>query len=75
MRCFFHLVNEHEVISDDTGIEVSDLETAKAEALKAIGELRREYDGAADEWSGWQLNVVCPSGTLLYALRLDVSLH
>jgi hypothetical protein len=38
MRCYFHLVNCHETILDDTGIEVSDLEVAKAEARKAIAE-------------------------------------
>ena len=51
MRCFFHLVNGHDTLLDDTGIEVSDLEVAKDHARKAIGELQQEDDGAAADWS------------------------
>jgi hypothetical protein len=36
MRCYFHLVNGHESIPDDTGIEVSGLTTAQDMALQAI---------------------------------------
>jgi hypothetical protein len=65
MRCYFHLVNGHETILDHTGIEVADLETAKVEAMKAIRELREETAGASEEGRGWQLNIVCPEGSLL----------
>jgi hypothetical protein len=75
MRCFFHLVNGHEAIMDDIGIEVPDLETAKAQALKAIGELRQEDDGASDEWDGWRLDIVCPEGNTLYSVDLNTTLH
>ena len=75
MRCFFHLVNGREAILDEAGIEVADLETAKAEASRAIRELRRESGGAWDEWSGWRLDIVCPEGSLLYSIGLDVTLH
>ncbi|KLK93680.1 hypothetical protein AA309_07445 [Microvirga vignae] len=75
MRCFFHLVNGHETILDDTGVEVPDLETAKAEAQKAISELQQEYDGVIDDWIGWRLDIVCPEGTLLYSFLLSKSLH
>ena len=57
MRCYFHLVNCHETILDDTGIEVSDLEVAKAEARKAIAELRQEDDETGEDWSGWRLHL------------------
>jgi len=75
MRCYFHLVNCHETILDDTGIEVSDLEIAKAEARKAIAELRQEDDEASENWSGWRLDIVCPEGNLLHSLNLNISLH
>jgi len=71
MRCYFHLVNGDEAILDETGIEVADLETAKAEARKAIQELQQEYDTSADDWNGWQLNIVCPEGSVLYTAYLD----
>ena len=75
MRCYFHLVNCHETILDDTGIEVSDLEVAKAEARKAIAELRQEDDEASENWSGWRLNIVSPEGNLLHSEDLNVTLH
>ncbi|HLM40495.1 MAG TPA: hypothetical protein VK434_13020 [Microvirga sp.] len=59
---------------DEAGIEVADLETAKTEASRAIRELRQE-GGASDEWSGWRLDIVCPEGSLLYSIGLDVTLH
>lgn len=75
MRCFFHLVSADEEILDDTGIEVADLETAKIQAHKALRELRQESEGSADDWIGWRLDIVCPEGTLLYSMDLDISLH
>ena len=47
MRCYFHLVNCHETILDDTGIEVSDLEMAKAEARKTMKPVRTGADGVS----------------------------
>ena len=75
MRCFFNLVNCHETILDDIGIEVSDLEMAKAEARKAIAELRQEDHETGENWSGWRLDIVCPEGNLLHSLNLNISLH
>jgi hypothetical protein len=75
MRCFFHLVNGHDTLPDDTGIEVSDLDVAKAHARKAIGELQQEDDGAAADWRGWRLNIVCLEGSLLHSLPLQVDFH
>jgi hypothetical protein len=70
MRCYFHLTNDDEELLDDTGIEVPDLETAKAEALNAISELRREANEAVQDWAGWWLNIVCPEGSLLHSMPL-----
>ncbi|WP_409366288.1 DUF6894 family protein [Microvirga sp. 3-52] len=75
MRCFFHLVNDHEEIVDNTGIEVQDLEGAKVEALLAITELRHEIGAEIEDWSGWRLDIVCPEGTLLHSLPLNTTLH
>jgi hypothetical protein len=68
-------VNGPEAILDDTGIEVSDLETAKAEALRAIAELRQEVGGASENWDGWRFDIVCPEGSLLYSFNLNETLH
>ncbi|EIM26850.1 DUF6894 family protein [Microvirga lotononidis] len=75
MRCYFHLVNSHEELIDDEGIEVSDLESAKAQAVLAVSELRQEYGDVIEDWSGWHLHIVCPEGTLLHSLSLSTTLH
>jgi hypothetical protein len=75
VRCFFHLVNGREAILDDAGVEVRDAAAAKAQAMKAISELRQESGGAVEEWAGWRLNVVCPQGTLLHSILLSSTFH
>lgn len=75
MRCYFHLVSNHEEIVDDTGIEVDNLECAKAQALLAIDELREELGAEVEDWSGWRLNIVCPLGTILYTALLVETVH
>ena len=75
MRCFFHLVNGHDTLLDDTGVEVPSLEVAKAHARTAIGELQQEDDGAAADWRGWRLDIVCPKGSLLHSLPLQAVFH
>jgi len=75
MRCFFHLVNDHEEIVDNSGIEVHDLENAKAQALLAITELRQEIGADIEDWSGWRLDIVCPRGRLLHSLLLTQKMH
>jgi len=75
MRCFFHLVSNHDEIIDNAGIEVQDLESAKAQALIAIEELRAEIGTEVSDWSGWRLEIVCPLGTLLHSMRLMETIH
>jgi FtsZ-binding cell division protein ZapB len=75
MRCYFHLVSRHDVILDNIGVEVADLESAEAEARQAIRDLRQEDDQTDEEWQGWQLNVTDAAGQLLVSIPLDTSLQ
>ncbi|WP_432807327.1 DUF6894 family protein [Microvirga terrae] len=75
MRCYFHLVNSHEEILDDEGIEVSDLDHAKAQALAAIDDLRNEAIEVGASWQGWWLNIVDSSGRVLASLCLEPTRH
>jgi hypothetical protein len=70
-----HLVNGSDEILDPGGIEVSDPESAKVQALQAVSELQGELGEMIEDWSGWHLNIVCPEGTLLYTLPLGTTLH
>jgi hypothetical protein len=75
MRCYFHLVNSHEIIEDDTGVEVLDLDKAHAFALEAIEDLRAEAIQLGASWQDWRLDVVDPSGNVLLSIPLDPILH
>ncbi|MGF9762478.1 hypothetical protein AAII07_45665 [Microvirga sp. 0TCS3.31] len=68
-------MNCHDVILDDTGVEVADLESGEAEARKAIQELRQEDEEADEMWAGWQLNVTDASGRVLLSIPLTAPLH
>ncbi|MFL5021372.1 MAG: DUF6894 family protein [Microvirga sp.] len=75
MRCYFHLVNGHETIPDDMGVEVSDLDDAKTQALIAIHEIREEAIQQGALWQGWRLDIVDPSGRVLLSIPLNPTFH
>ena len=75
MHCFFHLVNTHDRILDEAGVEVSDLEAAHYQALKAIQELRQEGEADEVDWSDWQLEVTDAAGNVLLSIPLDTTQH
>jgi hypothetical protein len=75
MRCYFHLVNGHESIPDDVGIEVSDLTKAEEMALQAIEDIREEAIQLGASWQGWRLDIVDLSGCVLLSIPLDPTFH
>ena len=75
MRCYFHLVNSHEIIPDDEGIDVPDLEAMQCLALQTIHEIRNAGNHADEDWRGWRLDVVCPAGSVLLSISLDTTLQ
>ena len=75
MRCYFHLVNGHELITDDTGVEILDLARARDFALQAIDDIREEAIEVGASWQGWRLDVVDPSGNVLLSIPLEPVLH
>jgi hypothetical protein len=75
MRCYFHLLNGQEIIADDTGVEILDLEKAHELALQAIADIRAEAVQYSESWQGCRLDVVDPSGHILMSIPLDPILH
>jgi hypothetical protein len=70
MRCFFHLVSEHEVITDVVGINVADLKAARLEAVAAAAELSTDDPEGATSWLGWRLEVANVTGNVLFRIDL-----
>ena len=75
MRCYFHLVNSHETVPDDEGIEVSDLAAAQPFAIGPLDEIRDEAIQVGASWQGWRLDVVSPAGNVLLSIPLEPILH
>jgi hypothetical protein len=75
MRCYFHLVNGQNELIDGEGVEVSDLLSAKAQALIAISELQQDAVGSDEEWDGWCLHIHSTEGTFLLSIPLCETLH
>jgi hypothetical protein len=73
MRCYFHLVNDQELLADPYGIEVTDLAMAHAEALRAVEELLQEGPALEQDLIGWSLVVADGAGKFLLSLRLAES--
>jgi hypothetical protein len=71
MPLYFHLQNGTEMIRDEEGIEVSDLDAARAEALDSLRDVRDEEDSDLHDWAGWKLAVFDEAGALLFSLDID----
>jgi hypothetical protein len=71
VRIYFHLAHDGVVLHDWEGVDVSDLQDALAWAEMAIEEHRCEEPSAAQDWSGWQLEVTDAVGQVLASLDLD----
>jgi len=75
MRCYFHLVNSHEIVPDDTGVEIADPADIQEFALQAIEEIRDEAIQAGASWQGWRIDVVGSAGDVLLSIPLEPRLH
>lgn len=75
MRCYFNLVDGYEKILDQDGIEVTDLEQARIQAMRAIEELLEEDDALAEDWGNWTLEVTDEAGAILFSIPLNGILH
>jgi hypothetical protein len=75
MRCYFNLIDGYERILDLDGIEVSNLDQARLQAVKAIEELLEEDDGISEDWRSWTLEVTNEDGRVLFSIPLNGILH
>jgi hypothetical protein len=75
MRFFFNLVCDDEMMIDDEGVEVRDIEHARVQAMKAIAELRQEGGADLTEWSRWRLEVLDEAGDMVFSLQLNQTIH
>jgi hypothetical protein len=70
-RYYFHLVDGHDIIPDDVGVNVADLAEACAETIEAVYEFRQDHAATESDWTDCQVEVADASGAIV--LTLDLS--
>lgn len=70
-RFYFHLTNGEDVIHDEGGVQVSDLQAALTAAMEVIQELKAEDPTSTDEWQGWRLEITDEAGRVVESLALN----
>ncbi len=71
MRLYFHLKDATDTVHDLKGVEVSNVEEARAQTIQAIRELCDDDASSARDWSGWRLEIADADGVVLFSLDLD----
>ena len=71
MRCHFDLIDAHQTLIDDQGVEVADVDEARTLARDAIREAIQEGALNLADCLGWRLEARDASGAVLFAIRLD----
>ncbi len=75
MRYYFNLKNGCQSIPYDEGIDVANLDQARAEILKAIEELREEEPELTEEGVGWTLEICDDTGEIVLSISLGTDLR
>jgi hypothetical protein len=69
-RLHFNLISKSGFLPDREGVQVVDVRHAQEAALSMLEELRQEDASAAQEWSGWTLNVTDTAGRVVFSIDL-----
>jgi hypothetical protein len=70
-RYYFNLTDGEIMIRDEEGIETASIQAAVLAAMEAVEELRAQDPSYSDEWQGWRLEIVDPSGRAVQMIPLD----
>jgi hypothetical protein len=69
-RYYFDLTNGTDLIRDEDGLELANIDAALAFACEAIEELRKETASASSEWWGWRLEISDHSAGRVHSISL-----
>jgi hypothetical protein len=71
MRCYFNLVSSHQTLTDEEGLEVTDVEEARTFAREAVTEMTQDGVAEIAHWRGWQMEARDAAGTILFTMGFD----
>src|SRR5215213_1794096 len=74
MRCYFNLVSSHHAITDEEGLEVTDVAEARIFAREAVAEMVQDGVAEIAHWRGWEMEARDASGTVLFTMGFDAPL-
>ena len=74
MHCYFNLVSSHKTILDGEGIEVADINEARAFAREAVAEMVQDGVAEIAHWRGWEIETRDASGAVLFTIGFDALL-
>ena len=69
-RYYFNLTDGSEIICDDEGLQLADINAAVGYAIRAIEELRAEATSASEEWHGWRMEITNGTGEVVWVIPL-----
>ena len=71
MRCYFNLFSSHHTITDDEGLEVTDVAEARTFVRAAVTEMVQDGVAEIAHWRGWEMEARDASGTVLFTMGFD----
>ena len=75
MRCHFNLVDRHQTLVDEDGVEVASIDRAHTLALEVAREILAQDPARIESWHGWRLEATDRSGAVLFTIRLDAPVN
>ena len=74
MRCYFNLVSSHHTVTDEEGLEVTDVAEARTFAREAVAEMVQDGIAEIAHWRGWEMEARDSLGTVLFTMGFDAPL-
>jgi len=71
MRCYFNLVSSHHTVTDEEGLEVTDVAEARTFAREAVAEMVQDGIAEIAHWRGWEMEARDALGTVLFTMGFD----
>ncbi|TDK29917.1 hypothetical protein E2F50_22265 [Rhizobium deserti] len=72
-RYFFHIMNGQAIL-DDIGVELSNIDDVRREAIRASGQM---LSNGKHAWKGqaWQMIVADEDGTIIFGVNISIDRH
>lgn len=70
-RYYFNLTDGNQIICDDEGLLLADINAVVGYAFKVIEELRAVAPSPSEEWLGWRMEITNGTGDVVRVIPLE----